>query len=179
MQENIKATTILAVRHQGKIALGGDGQVTLGNIVMKQDAQKIRRLHQGKVLAGFAGAAADAFALMERFEAKLRDFHGAVPRAAIELAKEWRTDRMLRRLEAMLVAADRDNVLLISGGGDVISPSDGIAATGSGGPYAQAAARALVGHSSLDAKGIVQAAMEIAGDMCIYTNRNIIVETLD
>ena len=179
MQETIKATTILAVRHQGKIALGGDGQVTLGNIVMKQDAQKICRLHQGKVLAGFAGAAADAFALMERFEAKLRDFHGAVPRAAIELAKEWRTDRMLRRLEAMLVAADRDNVLLISGGGDVIAPSDGIAATGSGGPYAQAAARALVGHSSLDAKGIVQAAMEIAGDMCIYTNRNIIVETLD
>lgn len=179
MQETIKATTILAVRHQGKIALGGDGQVTLGNIVMKQDAQKIRRLHQGKVLAGFAGAAADAFALMERFEAKLRDFHGAVPRAAIELAKEWRTDRMLRRLEAMLVVADRDNVLLISGGGDVIAPSDGIAATGSGGPYAQAAARALVGHSSLDAKGIVQAAMEIAGDMCIYTNRNIIVETLD
>lgn len=177
--ETIKATTILAVKHQGKIALGGDGQVTLGNIVMKQDAQKIRKLHQGNVLAGFAGAAADAFALLERFEAKLRDYHGAVPRAAIELAKEWRTDRMLRRLEAMVVVADRENVLLVSGGGDVIAPSDGIAATGSGGPYAQAAARALIAHSSLSAREIVQASLEIAGDMCIYTNKNIIVETLE
>ena len=178
MLEKIHATTILAVRHQGKVALGGDGQVTLGNIVMKHDAQKIRRLFQGKVLAGFAGAAADAFALIERFESKLKDYHGLVPRAAIELAREWRTDRMLRRLEAMLIAADQENVLLISGSGDVIQPSDGIAATGSGGPYATAAARALIANSNLDATAIVQKSLEIAGDMCIYTNRNILVETL-
>jgi len=178
MLEKIHATTILAVRHQGKVALGGDGQVTLGNIVMKQDAQKIRRLFQGKVLAGFAGAAADAFALIERFESKLKDYQGLVPRAAIELAREWRTDRMLRRLEAMLIAADQENVLLISGSGDVIQPSDGIAATGSGGPYATAAARALIANSNLDATAIVQKSLEIAGDMCIYTNRNILVETL-
>lgn len=178
MLEKIHATTILAVRHQGKVALGGDGQVTLGNIVMKHDAQKIRRLFQGKVLAGFAGAAADAFALIERFEAKLKDYQGLVPRAAIELAREWRTDRMLRRLEAMLIAADQENVLLISGSGDVIQPSDGIAATGSGGPYATAAARALIANSNLDATAIVRKSLEIAGDMCIYTNRNILVETL-
>jgi ATP-dependent HslUV protease subunit HslV len=145
---------------------------------MKHDAQKIRRLFQGKVLAGFAGAAADAFALIERFEAKLKDYQGLVPRAAIELAREWRTDRMLRRLEAMLIAADQENVLLISGSGDVIQPSDGIAATGSGGPYATAAARALIANSNLDATAIVQKSLEIAGDMCIYTNRNILVETL-
>jgi len=178
MLEKIHATTILAVRHQGKVALGGDGQVTLSNIVMKHDAQKIRRLFQGKVLAGFAGAAADAFALIERFESKLKDYQGLVPRAAIELAREWRTDRMLRRLEAMLIAADQENVLLISGSGDVIQPSDGIAATGSGGPYATAAARALIANSNLDATAIVQKSLEIAGDMCIYTNRNILVETL-
>lgn len=178
MLEKIHATTILAVRHQGKVALGGDGQVTLGNIVMKHDAQKIRRLFQGKVLAGFAGAAADAFALIERFESKLKDYQGLVPRAAIELAREWRTDRMLRRLEAMLIAADQENVLLISGSGDVIQPSDGIAATGSGGPFATAAARALIANSNLDATAIVQKSLEIAGDMCIYTNRNILVETL-
>ena len=178
MLEKIHATTILAVRHQGKVALGGDGQVTLGNIVMKHDAQKIRRLFQGKVLAGFAGAAADAFALIERFESKLKDYQGLVPRAAIELAREWRTDRMLRRLEAMLIAADQENVLLISGSGDVIQPSDGIAATGSGGPYATAAARALIANSNLDATAIVQKSLEIAADMCIYTNRNILVETL-
>jgi ATP-dependent HslUV protease subunit HslV len=160
------------------VALGGDGQVTLGNIVMKHDAQKIRRLFQGKVLAGFAGAAADAFALIERFESKLKDYQGLVPRAAIELAREWRTDRMLRRLEAMLIAADQENVLLISGSGDVIQPSDGIAATGSGGPYATAAARALIANSNLDATAIVQKSLEIAGDMCIFTNRNILVETL-
>ena len=178
MLEKIHATTILAVRHQGKVALGGDGQVTLGNIVMKHDTQKIRRLFQGKVLAGFAGAAADAFALIERFESKLKDYQGLVPRAAIELAREWRTDRMLRRLEAMLIAADQENVLLISGSGDVIQPSDGIAATGSGGPYATAAARALIANSNLDATAIVQKSLEIAGDMCIFTNRNILVETL-
>jgi ATP-dependent HslUV protease subunit HslV len=135
-------------------------------------------LFQGKVLAGFAGAAADAFALIERFESKLKDYQGLVPRAAIELAREWRTDRMLRRLEAMLIAADQENVLLISGSGDVIQPSDGIAATGSGGPYATAAARALIANSNLDATAIVQKSLEIAGDMCIYTNRNILVETL-
>ncbi len=135
-------------------------------------------MFQGKVLAGFAGAAADAFALIERFESKLKDYQGLVPRAAIELAREWRTDRMLRRLEAMLIAADQENVLLISGSGDVIQPSDGIAATGSGGPYATAAARALIANSNLDATAIVQKSLEIAGDMCIYTNRNILVETL-
>ena len=177
--ETMHGTTILAIRHQGKTAIGGDGQVTLGSIVMKPDAMKIRKLHQGKVLAGFAGSAADSFALLERFEARLKDFQGVVPRAAIELAKDWRTDRMLRRLEAMLVVVDRENVLVISGNGDVIQPNDGIAATGSGGAYAMAAARALAAHSQLDAAGIVRASLEIAADLCIYTNRNIVVESLD
>jgi ATP-dependent HslUV protease subunit HslV len=172
------STTILAVRHQGKVAIGGDGQVTLGNVVMKQDAHKIRKLNSGRVLVGFAGASADAFALLERFEAKLKDYQGSVPRAATELAKDWRMDRNLRRLEAMMVALDRDHLLLLSGTGDVIQPSDGIAAIGSGGPYAQAAARALVVHSNLQAAGIVRAALEIAADLCIYTNRNIEVEEL-
>ena len=174
----MRSTTILAVRHKGGVAMGGDGQVTLGNVVMKSDAHKIRRLHGGKVLAGFAGASADAFALLERFEAKLKDFQGNVPRAATELAKDWRMDRSLRRLEAMLIAVDRQNLLLVSGTGDVIQPSDGVAAIGSGGPYAQAAARALVQHSSLNAAQIVRAALEIAADLCIYTNRNIDVEEL-
>ncbi len=172
----IRSTTILAVRHQGSAAIGGDGQVTLGQVVMKGDAHKIRRLFDGKVLVGFAGAAADAFALMERFEAKLKDYQGSVPRAATELAKDWRLDRALRRLEAMLVAVDRDHLLVVSGTGDVIQPTDGIAATGSGGPYALAAARALVAHSTLDAAAVVRAALEIAADLCIYTNRNIEVE---
>ena len=145
---------------------------------MKGNARKVRRLYHDKVIAGFAGATSDAFTLFERFEAKLKDYQGLVPRAAIELAREWRTDRMLRRLEAMLIAADQENVLLISGSGDVIQPSDGIAATGSGGPYATAAARALIANSNLDATAIVQKSLEIAGDMCIYTNRNILVETL-
>src|SRR5437588_12569732 len=136
MKQRMHSTTILAVRHQGGVAMGGDGQVTLGAVVMKGDAQKIRRLHQGKVLAGFAGASADAFALLERFEAKLKDFQGSVPRAAIELAKDWRTDRNLRRLEAMLIVADRDNLLILGGTGDVVQPTDGLAAIGSGGPYA-------------------------------------------
>src|SRR6186713_1831259 len=140
----LRATTILAVRHNGKAAIGGDGQVTLGQVVMKNDAHKIRKLHDGKVLVGFAGAAADAFALLERFEARLKDFQGSVPRAATELAKDWRTDRALRRLEAMLIAADRDNLLVISGTGDVIQPTEGAAAIGSGGAYALAAARALL-----------------------------------
>lgn len=171
--EQFHATTILAVRHQGKAAIAGDGQVTLGNIVMKNDAHKIRKLYDGKVCVGFAGSAADAFALLERFEAKLRDHQGSVPKAAAELAKDWRTDRALRRLEAMLIAMDKENLLLLSGTGDVIQPTDGILAIGSGGAYALSAARALVAHSSLTASQIVKAAMEIAGDICIYTNRNI------
>jgi ATP-dependent HslUV protease subunit HslV len=173
-----RSTTILAVRHQGKVAIGGDGQVTLGQVVMKADAHKIRRLAGGKVITGFAGASADAFALLERFEAKLKDYQGSMPRAATELAKDWRTDRMLRRLEAMIVAVDKDNTLVISGTGDVIQPSDGIAAIGSGGAYAQAAARALVLHANLPAPEIVKKSLEIAADLCIYTNRNIEVEEL-
>ena len=175
----IRSTTILAVRHNGGVAIGGDGQVTLGNVVMKSDAHKIRRLQGGKVVAGFAGASADAFALLERFEAKLKDFQGNVPRAATELAKEWRMDRVLRRLEAMMITADRDHLLMISGTGDVIQPTDGLAAIGSGGAYALAAARALVGHSGLSAPDVVRTAMEIAADLCIYTNRNIEVEVLE
>jgi ATP-dependent HslUV protease subunit HslV len=173
-----RSTTILAVRHKGGVALGGDGQVTLGNVVMKSDAHKIRRLHNGKVLTGFAGSSADSFALLERFEAKLKDFQGNVPRAATELAKDWRMDRNLRRLEAMLVAADRDNLLLVSGTGDVVQPSDGIAGIGSGGNYAVAAARALIKHTDLSAADITRIALEIAADLCIYTNRNIEVEQL-
>jgi ATP-dependent HslUV protease subunit HslV len=175
----LHATTILAVRHKDHTAIGGDGQVTLGAVVMKSDASKIRRLHGGKVIVGFAGASADAFALLERFEAKLKDHQGSVPRAATELAKEWRMDRALRRLEAMIIAADRDHLLLISGTGDVIQPTDGVAAIGSGGAYALAAARALMAHSNLSAKEIVQQAMAIAADLCIYTNRNIAVEVIE
>ncbi len=178
MASPIHATTILAVRHKDKTAIGGDGQVTLGTVVMKSDAHKIRRLYDGKVIAGFAGASADAFALLERFEARLKDHQGSVPRAATELAKDWRMDRSLRRLEAMLVVADRNSLLLLSGTGDVIQPTDGIAAIGSGGPYAQAAARALTIHSDLSAVEIVRAALGIAADLCIYTNRNIEVEEI-
>jgi ATP-dependent HslUV protease subunit HslV len=152
--------------------------VTLGAVVLKSDAHKIRKLHGNKVLVGFAGASADAFALLERFEAKLKDFQGSVPRAATELAKDWRMDRNLRRLEAMMVAMDKDHLLLVSGTGDVIQPTDGIAAIGSGGPFAQAAARALLIHSTLGAAEIVRAALEIAADLCIYTNRNIEVEEI-
>jgi ATP-dependent HslUV protease subunit HslV len=172
----MRATTILAVRKDGQAAMGGDGQVTLGAVVMKADAHKIRRLHNGQVLVGFAGAAADAFALIERFETKLKDFQGSVPRAATELAKEWRTDRALRRLEAMMLVLDRDNLLLVSGTGDVIQPSDGVAAIGSGGSYALSAARALIAHTKMSAPTIVRTALEIAGDLCVYTNRNIEVE---
>jgi ATP-dependent HslUV protease subunit HslV len=174
----LRSTTILAVRHRGGVALGGDGQVTLGNVVMKGDAHKIRRLHNGRVLAGFAGAAADAFALMERFEAKLKDYQGNVPRAATELAKDWRTDRALRRLEAMLVACDREHMLVLSGTGDVIQPTDGVAGIGSGGPYALSAARALMAHTEMSAAQIVRSGLEIAADVCIYTNRNITVDEL-
>lgn len=172
-ESRIRATTILAVRTSAGAAVGGDGQVTLGNIVMKNDAKKIRKLYDGKVLAGFAGAAADAFSLLERFETKLRDHQGSVPKAATELAKEWRTDRILRRLEAMLVVLDRENLLLLSGTGDVIAPTDNVVAIGSGGPYALSAARALMAHTQLKPVEVVRAGLEIAGDICIYTNRNI------
>ena len=170
------STTIVAVRHKGAVAIGGDGQVTLGQVVMKSDAHKIRRLHGGQVLVGFAGASADAFALLERFEAKLKDFQGSVPRAATELAKDWRMDRSLRRLEAMMIVVDRENLLMLSGTGDVIQPTDGVAAIGSGGAYALAAARALQKHSALSAADIVRSSLEIAADLCIFTNRNIEVE---
>lgn len=173
------ATTILTVRANGKVAMGGDGQVTLGDAVMKADATKIRRLIDGSVLCGFAGSSADAFALLERFEAKLKDFPANVPRAATELAKEWRTDRALRRLEALLSVCDAQHTLLISGTGDVIQPTDGIVGIGSGGNYAIAAARALVTHSKLSAAEIVREALTIAGNIDIYTNTNIIVEELE
>lgn len=174
----IHATTILTVRREGRVAMGGDGQVTLGAAIMKGDATKIRRLMDGKVLCGFAGGSADAFALMERFEAKLKDFPANVPRAATELAKEWRTDRLLRRLEAMLAVADAKCTLLVSGTGDVVQPSDGVVGIGSGGNYAVAAARALLAHSPLDAPSIVRASLEIAADIDIYTNKTIVVEEL-
>jgi ATP-dependent HslUV protease subunit HslV len=174
----IRSTTILTVRHKGMVAMGGDGQVTLGNTVMKADAVKIRRLAGDRVITGFAGASADAFALLERFEAKLKDFPSNVPRAATELAKEWRTDRVLRRLEALLAVVDGRNTLLISGTGDVIQPTDGILGIGSGGSFAIAAARALVAHSSLTAAEIVRQSLEIAAGIDIYTNTNILVEEM-
>ncbi len=174
-----RSTTILAVRHRGKIALGGDGQVTLGQTVMKSDAVKIRKFREGSVLVGFAGSAADAFALLERFEARLKDYQGNTTKAATELAKDWRTDRALRRLEAMMIVADANTLLLVSGTGDVISPSDGILGIGSGGTLAVAAARALVAHADLSAGSIVRESLTIAGDLCIYTNKNIVVEELD
>ena len=173
-----RSTTILSVRRGNVVALGGDGQVTLGNTVAKQDAVKIRRIGNGKVLTGFAGSAADAFALLERFEKKLSEFPDNTRRAVIELAKEWRTDRVLRRLEAMLAVADKSVSLIVSGAGDVIEPTDGIIGIGSGGPYALSAARALLLHTNLDPKAIVEAALKIAGDVCIYTNTNVKVETL-
>ena len=169
----LRSTTILAVRTPAGAAIGGDGQVTLGNIVMKNDAKKIRKLFDGKVVAGFAGAAADAFSLLERFETKLRDHQGSVPKAATELAKEWRTDRVLRRLEAMLIVLDREHLLLLSGTGDVIQPTDGVLAIGSGGPYALSAARALMKHTAMTPGEIVKASLEIAGELCIYTNKQI------
>ena len=176
--DKLHATTILTVRHQGMVAMGGDGQVTLGSAIMKGDAVKIRRLLDGRVLCGFAGGSADAFALLERFEAKLKDFPANVPRAATELAKEWRTDRALRRLEALLTVADPRCTLLVSGTGDVIQPSDGIVGIGSGGNYAIAAARALLAHSSLTAAEIVRTALGIAAEIDIYTNDRIVVEEL-
>jgi ATP-dependent HslUV protease, peptidase subunit HslV len=172
------ATTILTIRHKGKVAIGGDGQVTLGSNIMKADANKIRKLRDGNVLCGFAGSSADAFALLERFEAKLKDNPGNVPRAATELAKEWRMDRALRRLEALMIVADAKSSLLISGTGDVIQPSDGIIGIGSGGSLAVAAAKALVAHSSLSASDIVREGLKIAADIDIYTNQNIGVEEI-
>lgn len=174
-----RSTTILTVRHKGMVAMGGDGQVTVGNTIMKADAVKIRRLMDGKVITGFAGATADAFALLERFEAKLKDFPSNVPRAATELAKEWRTDRVLRRLEAMVAVVDARHTLLVTGNGDVVQPTDGILGIGSGGSYAVAAARALVAHSNLTAAEIVRTALEIAAQIDIYTNTNIVVEELE
>jgi len=173
-----RSTTILAVRHKGVVAMGGDGQVTLGETAVKHTAKKIRRLHDGKVLVGFAGSTADSLALVERFEGKLKDFQGSVPRAATELAKEWRTDRVLRRLESLLAVADEENLLLISGGGDVIAPDDGVVGIGSGGAAATAAARALVRHSHLDAPQIVEQALKIAAEICVFTNDHIYVETI-
>jgi ATP-dependent HslUV protease subunit HslV len=171
-------TTILSVRRGERVAMGGDGQVTLGNIVVKASARKVRRLHHDRVLAGFAGATADAFTLFERFEAKLDKHQGHLLRSAVELAKDWRTDRMLRRLEAMLAIADRQASLIITGNGDVLEPEHGLLAIGSGGGYAQAAALALLAHSELEPADIVKKSLGIAGDLCIYTNQNHVIETL-
>jgi len=173
-----RGTTIVSVRRNDQVALGGDGQVTLGDTVMKHTARKIRTLYGGQVLAGFAGATADAFTLFEKFEAKLESFRGNLPRAAVELAKDWRTDRVLRRLEALLVVADKSHTLILSGTGDVLDPEDGVAAIGSGGAYARAAAKALINHSELDASAIVRESLKIASDICIYTNDEIQVETI-
>lgn len=172
-------TTIVCVRRNGHVALGGDGQVSLGNTIMKGNARKVRRLHHGKVIAGFAGGTADAFTLFERFEAQLEKYQGHLVRAAVELAKEWRTDRALRRLEALLAVADRSTSLIITGNGDVIEPEHELIAIGSGGPYAQAAARALLAHSTLGAREIVEQSLAIAGDICIYTNHNFSIEELE
>jgi ATP-dependent HslUV protease, peptidase subunit HslV len=177
--EQFRGTTIVSVRRNGKVALGGDGQVTLGNIVVKASARKVRRLYQDRILAGFAGGTADAFTLFERFEAKLDKHQGNLLRSAVELAKDWRTDRVLRRLEAMLAVADRESSLIITGMGDVIEPELGLISMGSGGPYAQAAARALLENTELDAESIVRKALSIAADLCIYTNQNQVVEILE
>jgi ATP-dependent HslUV protease subunit HslV len=177
--EQFHGTTIVSARRDGKIALGGDGQVTLGNIVVKATARKVRRLHHDRILAGFAGGTADAFTLFERFESKLDKHQGNLMRSAVELAKDWRTDRMLRRLEAMLAVADRESSLIITGMGDVIEPESGLIAIGSGGPYAQSAARALLENTQIDAENIVRKALSIAADLCIYTNHQIVVETLE
>jgi ATP-dependent HslUV protease subunit HslV len=174
----IRATTILSVRHRGHTVMAGDGQVTFGNTVLKQTAKKIRRLYNDSILAGFAGSAADSFALFSRFEAKLEQYRGNLERAAVELARDWRTDRLLRRLEAMLVVADPKSTFVLSGTGDLIEPDDGIVAVGSGGPFALAAARALAKHSDLDARQIATEAMSIAGDICIYTNQILTIEEL-
>ena len=177
--EQYHGTTILSVRRGRRVALGGDGQVTLGNIVIKATARKIRTLYEGRILAGFAGGTADAFTLFERFEGKLEKHQGNLLRSAVELAKDWRTDRMLRRLEAMLAVADREHSLIITGNGDVLEPEQGIVAIGSGGPYAQSAARALLENTELTPKEIISKSLTIAGDICIYTNQSHIIEELD
>jgi len=178
MTLNAHATTIVAVMKDGKVTVAGDGQVSLGNTVLKSSARKVRRMNEGKVVAGFAGSTADAFTLFEKFEGKLKEYSGNLKRAAVELAKDWRTDRILRKLEALLIVADQEGLYTISGNGDVIEPDDGIAAIGSGGMYAMAAARALAKHTKKPSDEIAKEAMEIAADICIYTNHNIIVETL-
>ncbi len=176
--EQFRGTTICAVRRGRHVALGGDGQVTMGNTIMKSNARKVRTLYDGKILAGFAGGTADAFTLFERFEGKLQAHHGNLTRAAVELAKDWRTDRALRRLEALLAVTDAHSSLIISGNGDVIEPEDGLIAIGSGGPYAQAAARALLDNTELGAREVVERALAIAADICIYTNRHVTIEEL-
>lgn len=174
----IHATTVIAVRHGGKVAMAGDGQVTFNNMVLKHGARKVRRIYHDQILAGFAGAAADAFALFTKFEAKLEEYRGNLPRAAVELAKDWRTDRVLRRLEALLAVADLENSLIVSGTGDVIEPDDGIIGIGSGGGFALSAARALIKHSELSARDIVAEAMRISSEICVFTNAQITVEEL-
>lgn len=177
--EQFRGTTILSVRREGQVVIGGDGQVSLGNTVMKGNARKVRRLYQNKVIAGFAGGTADAFTLFERFESKLEEHHGNLTRAAVELAKDWRTDRILRRLEALLAVADKDASLIITGNGDVVQPEEDLIAIGSGGPFAQAAAKALVQNTELSALDIVEKGLEIAADICIYTNHNRSIEVLE
>ena len=177
-EDRIRSTTILSVRRDGQTVVAGDGQVSLGNTVMKANAKKVRRMHDGKVIAGFAGSAADGIALFERLEGKLKEANGNLTRAAVELAKEWRTDRVLRRLEALLVVADGEKTFLITGTGDVIEPEGGVVAIGSGGPYARAAARAMVDTTQLGAREIAERALKIAGDICIYTNTNVTIEEL-
>ena len=177
--EQFHGTTILSVRRGSRVALGGDGQVTLGNVVLKATARKVRRLYHDRILAGFAGGTADAFTLFERFESKLEKHQGHLLRSAVELAKDWRTDRVLRRLEAMLAVADRESSLIITGNGDVVEPEHGVIAIGSGGPYAQAAARALLDNTEFDAADIVRKSLAIAGDLCIYTNQQHVVEVLE
>ena len=179
MENVFHATTIVAVRHKGKTAIAGDGQVTFGqNTIMKANARKVRRLYHGKVLSGFAGSVADAFTLFEKFEAKLEEFNGNLMRASVELAKEWRTDRVLRKLEALLLVADKDTLLMLSGSGEVIEPDGAVAAIGSGGFYALSAARAMVKHTDLDAASIAREALSIAADICVYTNHNLTIEEL-
>jgi ATP-dependent HslUV protease subunit HslV len=179
LDTKIRGTTILCVRREGKVAMGGDGQVTMGSTVLKHNARKVRKMYNEKVLAGFSGATADAFTLFEKFEGKIESYRGNIRRAAVELAKDWRTDRILRRLEALLVVADRELTFIISGTGDVIEPESGVAAIGSGGAYAQAAAQALFANTELDAASIVGKAMKIAADICIYSNESINIEELD
>ena len=178
MQE-MHATTILSVRRNGKVVIGGDGQVSLGNTVMKGNARKVRRLYKGQILAGFAGSTSDAFTLFERFEAKLEKHSGHLTRAAVELAKDWRTDRMLRRLEALLLVADKEASLILTGNGDVVEPEDSLMAIGSGGSYAQSAARALLDNTELSARDIVEKGLHIAADICVFTNHNLVIEELD